>query len=169
MVLAVLALSAVPAFGQARGDDVQYNAVCQNIIGQIGDINANNTANQSVATDGGEGGEGGNAGDGGTGGAGAAGGNAEALARIAQETGVSIEQVNECLNAAGNGGGEDEEEAEVNSANTAAARQYGVIAKTIPQTKALVNTGGPSLIGLAVISLAISVVGISVLTGGLRR
>ena len=162
MVLAVLALSAVPAFGRTQGDDVQYNAVCQNIIGQLGDINAGNVANQNVTATGGSGGEGGDGGD------------AEAVAEIAQETGVSIEQVNECLNGAdinGNEDGDDEAKGEsvnVNSANRAAEQQYGVIAKTIPN-KPLPNTGGPSLIGLMVISLAISTVGIRVLRGGLRR
>ena len=170
MVLAVLALSAVPAFGQNQGDDVQYNAVCQNIIGQIGDINAGNSAEQTVSANG-SGGEV-------SGGEGAAGGDAEAVAEIAQETGVSIEQVNECLNGTDVGGDEegnkDEDDgsktkvAVTNSANTAAARQYDVIAETIPK-KPLPNTGGSSLLGLALIGLAVSVVGFSVFTAGLRR
>ena len=164
MMLAALTLSAVPALGQARGDDVQYNAVCQNVIGQLGDINAGNVANQAVTATGGDGG-----------GEGGPGGNADAVAEIAQETSVSIEQVNECLNGADIGGDGDREDdaktrtAETGGADTAAERQYNnVIAATIPK-KPLPNTGGLSLLGLTVIGLTVFVVGFSVFTAGLRR
>ena len=57
-------------------DDVEYNAVCQNIIGSIGDINQGQDGNASaVATD-----------------------DSEAAATVAQEQNVTIEQVNNCLN-----------------------------------------------------------------------
>ena len=155
MVAAVLFLaSAAPAFAQ---DDVQYNAVCQNIIGQVDtDITQNATATAGAA-----------------GGAaeeeGATGGDAEAVARIAQEAGVSIEQVNECLNEAdggngdGNGNGKGDEDGKgkvvnVDSANTAAARQYGVIVKTIPDDKVLANTGGFPILAGSALMLAASVV-----------
>ena len=81
-ILAMVLAAAAPAFGQAlavdEGDDVEYNAVCQNILGQIDDINAGNFAEQDVvATD-----------------------DSAAAADLAQSSGVSIEQVNECLNVA---------------------------------------------------------------------
>jgi len=77
-VLIVFVLSVAPAFGQNRGDDVQYNAICQNIIGSIGDITQiqDGEANAAAMQ------------------------YSEAVAEVAQEQGVSIAQVNECLNAA---------------------------------------------------------------------
>ena len=84
-MLAMVLAAAAPVFAQDvsidTGDNVEYNAVCQNIIGSIGDI----TANQ--------------------GGAAAAGNlsdmdDSAAVATVAQEQGVSVAQVNECLNNA---------------------------------------------------------------------
>src|SRR5215207_5907970 len=75
-----LATLAAPAFGQAvainEGDDVEYNAVCQNIIGSFGDITQTQDGDaDAVAVD-----------------------DSAAAAEVAQEQGVSISQVNECLN-----------------------------------------------------------------------
>src|SRR4028118_1102287 len=73
---------AAPAFAQAvaidEGDDVEYNAVCQNIIGSIGDINQGQSGEaDAVATD-----------------------DSAAAADVAQSQNVTIEQVNNCLNEA---------------------------------------------------------------------
>jgi len=79
-MLAMVLVAAAPALGQAvaidEGDDVGYNAVCQNIIGSFGDITQAQygTANAIAVED------------------------SAAAAEVAQEQGVSIEQVNECLN-----------------------------------------------------------------------
>src|SRR5215207_4733951 len=79
-MLAMVLVAAAPALGQAvaidEGDDVEYNAVCQNIIGGFGDITQAQygTANAIAVED------------------------SAAAAEVAQEQGVSIEQVNECLN-----------------------------------------------------------------------
>src|SRR4028118_68867 len=87
-MLAMVLAAAVPALAQDteidgdenvvtnEGDDTQYNAVCQNIIGSIGDISQEQSGNaDAVATD-----------------------DSNAVAEVAQEQGVSIAQVNQCLN-----------------------------------------------------------------------
>jgi hypothetical protein len=80
MGLTLVMLAASPAFAQAtaidEGDDVEFNAVCQNIIGSIGDINQGQYANaDAIATD-----------------------DSAATAKVAQEQNVTISQVNNCLN-----------------------------------------------------------------------
>src|ERR671914_188321 len=79
-MLAMVLAAAAPAFGQAvaidEGDDVEYNAVCQNIIGAFGDITQAQYGDaDAVAVD-----------------------DSAAAAEVAQSQGVTIEQVNECLN-----------------------------------------------------------------------
>src|SRR5215211_6402837 len=79
-MLAMVLAAAAPALGQAvaidEGDDVEYNAVCQNIIGGFGDITqAQYGTADAIAVD-----------------------DSAAAAEVAQEQGVSISQVNECLN-----------------------------------------------------------------------
>ncbi len=82
-MLAMVLAAAVPAFAQATAvnegsDDGQYNAnaVCQNIIGSIGDITQTQSGDaDAVAVD-----------------------DSAAAADVAQEQGVTINQVNECLN-----------------------------------------------------------------------
>src|SRR4028119_2043105 len=81
-MLAMVLAAAAPAFAQAvaidEGDDVEYNAVCQNIIGSIGDINQGQSGEaNAVATD-----------------------DSDAAADVAQSQNVTIEQVNNCLNEA---------------------------------------------------------------------
>ena len=83
-MLAMVLAAAAPVFAQdgdvvTGGDSTQYNAVCQNIIGSIGDITAvqegeANAGNASDLDD------------------------SAAIAEVAQEQGVSVAQVNECLN-----------------------------------------------------------------------
>ncbi|MDQ3911697.1 MAG: hypothetical protein M3305_08010, partial [Actinomycetota bacterium] len=79
-MLAMVLAAAAPVLAQdvnvETGDDVQYIAVCQNIIGQIGDI----TATQGATADA------------------AAVDDSVAVAEVAQEQNVSVAQVNECLN-----------------------------------------------------------------------
>jgi LPXTG-motif cell wall-anchored protein len=79
-MLAMVLAAAAPAFAQTlaidEGDDVEYNAVCQNILGSVGDIEQEQEGEaEAVATD-----------------------DSAAAAEVAQEQGVTIEQVNECLN-----------------------------------------------------------------------
>src|SRR5918997_5386983 len=81
-MLAMVLAAAAPAFAQAvaidEGDDVEYNAVCQNILGSVGDItNTQDGDADATAVD-----------------------DSAAAAEVAQEQGVTIEQVNECLNEA---------------------------------------------------------------------
>src|SRR5215211_4430776 len=79
-MLAMVLAAAAPALAQAvaidEGDDVEYNAVCQNIIGGFGDITQAQYGDaDAIAVD-----------------------DSAAAAEVAQSQGVSIEQVNECLN-----------------------------------------------------------------------
>ena len=79
-MLAMVLAAAAPALGQAiaidEGDDVEYNAVCQNIIGGFGDITqAQYGTAEAIAVD-----------------------DSAAAAEVAQSQDVSISQVNECLN-----------------------------------------------------------------------
>ena len=79
-MLAMVLAAAAPVFAQditiTQGDETQYNAVCQNIIGSIGDITQNQSgAADSIAID-----------------------DSAAVAQVAQEQGVTVEQVNACLN-----------------------------------------------------------------------
>jgi len=79
-MLAMVLAAAAPALAQAvaidEGDDVEYNAVCQNIIGGFGDITPAQYGDaDAIAVD-----------------------DSAAAAEVAQEQGVSISQVNECLN-----------------------------------------------------------------------
>src|SRR3712207_1781685 len=79
-MLAMVLAAAAPVLAQdvnvETGDDVEYNAVCQNIIGAIGDITGVQAADSdAVAVD-----------------------DSVAISEVAQEQNVSVEQVNECLN-----------------------------------------------------------------------
>ncbi len=87
-MLAMVLAAAAPALGQGDvnlgddqfnvGDETTYSAVCQNIIGSF-DADAGQYASAEVNA--------------------AAGDNAVAVSEIAQEQNVSVEQVNQCLNA----------------------------------------------------------------------
>src|SRR3712207_4628950 len=91
-MLAMVLAAAAPALGQQiggdqgpvggddavqAGDNVQYAAVCQSIIGDF-QASAGQGASVGAFAEGGE--------------------NAAAVAEIAQENNVSVSQVNECLN-----------------------------------------------------------------------
>jgi hypothetical protein len=130
IVTVLFVLASSPAFGQGAdgdtgatpvtggkgsnpGDDVQYDAICQNILGSIGDISQGQTGNANVASD----------------------RYSEAVAEVAQEQGVSLEQINACLNGASDTGTD----------TTGTDNQDDVLASTIPDQKVLANTGGPAL------------------------
>jgi len=80
-MLAMVLAAAAPVLAQdvnvETGDTVEYNAVCQNIAGEINAINAN-TANADADAE--------------------AGDDAAAIAEIAQDNDLTVAQVNECLN-----------------------------------------------------------------------
>ncbi len=151
-MLAMVLAAAAPAFAQAvaidEGDDVEYNAVCQNIIGSIGDINQSQDGSaNAVATD-----------------------DSSAAADVAQSQGVTIEQVNNCLNEADlDGDGEvtvvelekftkhvttvsaSSSSSASSSASTAAEAQYSTPAATV-----LPETGGASLLALGAGALLVA-------------
>ena len=126
--LLVLWLSAAPALGQ-DGDKVQYGAVCQNIIGQIGDITQSQTGGATAS------------------------GTTTAIAAVAQYSGLSIAQVNECLNGA---------------ARTPGGKTTGVIHVTIPDQKVLADTGGPAVL-LPALGLLLVAGGATMIRTLLRR
>lgn len=157
--LLVVGLSAIPAFGQngeaGRGDGAQYDAVCQNIIGALSVAQSQEGAAFAGAV----------SGDGATDGNGEesanGGGSARAVAQVAQAQGVSVAQVNECLNAAERPG--------VKAAAVDDQAKGEVLAATIPD-KPLPFTGGIPLLGLfAVIGLAAIVAGVLVLRAVMSR
>jgi len=139
-LLIILVLSVAPAFGQTQGDDVQYDAVCQNILGSVGDITQGQGGTASAASR----------------------QYSEAVAEVAQAQGVSIAQVNECLNGAAGTDGDDNGRDKTDRAGTGGDDDRdvrsadGVLASTIPDQKVLANTGGPALLlpalGLLLIS-----------------
>ena len=175
LLLAAFLLAMSPAVAQ-NGDDVQYTAACQNIIGSIGAITQaqSGTATAVVVDEEADEAtlpptEAAEASD--------AASRAEpvaeeepaeeepaaeevagedelvmpdrgVLAMVAQEQGVTIAQVNECLNGVA---GTDTDAEEVATDNKDA-----VLAETIPDQKVLANTGGPALLlpalGLLLIS-----------------
>lgn len=152
--LFVLGPAATAAFGQATaddgGDDVQYSAVCQNIIGSIGDITQVQVGDADAVA--------GTAAD--------AQYSSEAVAEVAQEQGVSIGQVNECLNGQapldgdGNGNGDDED-------GVFTITSHGkVLTASIPDQKVLAATGGMPLPGLAIVGLGLMAAGASLLRFG---
>ncbi len=150
--LFVLGPAATAAFGQAEagdgGDDVQYSAVCQNIIGSIGDITQVQFGDADAVA--------GTAAD--------AQYSSEAVAEVAQEQGVSIGQVNECLNGQapldGDGNGDDE-------AGVFTITSHGkVLTASIPDQKVLAATGGMPLPGLAIVGLGLMAAGASLLRFG---
>ncbi len=124
-MLAMVLAAAAPAFAQTlaidEGDDVEYNAVCQNILGAIGDITQAQYGDaDAIATD-----------------------DSAAAAEVAQEQGVTIEQVNECLNLA---------DLDADGVVTVVELEKGkVVVATVTASasaKVLPETGGASLLAL---------------------
>ena len=148
-MLAMVLAAAAPAFAQNvtainEGDDVEYNAVCQNILGSVGDIatggnvaSAGANADASVAAGGDSS---------------VAVGNEAVAGEIAQDSGATIEQVNQCLNEADLDGDGFVTVVELGgSASAAAVVQYGGGGGgTLPET------GGASLIALGAGALLVA-------------
>ena len=133
-MLAMVLAAAAPAFAQAtaidEGDDTEYNAVCQNIIGAMGDINQGQGGDaDAIATE-----------------------DSAAAAEVAQEQGVTIEQVNECLNQV--------EASASASASTAAVVQYKTASASASASASapaeLPETGGASLFALGAGALLVA-------------
>jgi LPXTG-motif cell wall-anchored protein len=124
-MLAMVLAAAAPAFAQTvainEGDVTQYNAVCQNILGSMGDItNIQDGAANGVAV-----------------------ADSAAAAEVAQEQGVTIEQVNECLVTSA-------------SASTAAEAQYAAGSASAAAATTLPETGGASLFALGAGALLVA-------------
>jgi LPXTG-motif cell wall-anchored protein len=151
-MLAMVLAAAAPAFAQAvaidEGDDVEYNAVCQNILGSVGDIEQEQEGEaEAVATD-----------------------DSAAAAEVAQEQGVTIEQVNECLNEVDLDGDGFVTHVELEkfvvvatasaSASTAAEVQYKTASATASASASaaaeLPETGGASLLALGAGALLVA-------------
>jgi hypothetical protein len=181
----MLWLPATLASAQTQGDDVQYNTGCQNIIGAIGNITQTQVGTSTataVDEDAEENADGNFAGEAAEDSDGEADAQAETdaeveedegaeevdsveqgeavagrgvVAEVAQEQGVAIEQVNECLNG---GVGTIDDTGDDTDADTddGTAAERDVLASTIPEQKVLANTGGPALLlpvlGLLLIS-----------------
>jgi hypothetical protein len=147
--LLTLGLSATLAFGQGSGsDNVQYSAVCQNIIGEIG-VTQSQYGNAAAIGIGGGGGDSGG------------GGSARAVAQVAQAQGVSVAQVNECLNGAA-----DDRPGDTTGEDGKVAAD--VIKGTIPDQKVLANTGGPAVL-LPALGLLLVASGAAAIRALLRR
>ena len=126
-MLAMVLAAAAPVFAQditiTQGDETQYNAVCQNIIGSIGDITQNQSgAADSIAID-----------------------DSAAVAQVAQEQGVTVEQVNACLNQADVDADGFVHVDEIVTGTVTATATATVAATT---TTVLPETGGASLFAL---------------------
>jgi len=153
--LFVLGPAATAAFGQ-DSDGVQYSAVCQNIIGSIGDITQSQTGTADAVA--------GTAAD--------AQYSGEAVAEVAQEQGVSIGQVNECLNGQapldgdGNGDGNGNGNGDGEPGVFTITSHGKVLTASIPDKNALAATGGMPLPGLAILGLGLMAAGASLLRFG---
>ena len=163
-MLAMVLAAAVPAFAQSAtagasagatavvggSDDGQYNAnaVCQNIIGSIGDITQTQSGDaDAIAAD-----------------------DSAAAADVAQEQGVTLNQVNQCLNSADVDGDGFVAPSEVvvsvspsasASASAPAGGGGGSAAAASPSASAsaaavLPETGGASLIALGAGALLVA-------------
>ncbi len=154
-MLAMVLAAAMPALAQDtdvvgdenvvtnEGDDTQYNAVCQNIIGSIGDINQTQYGNSNaVAVD-----------------------DSNAVAEVAQEQGVTVAQVNECLNEVdvdddGNIAVDEQilvpVEGSVSASAAAPAGSASAAAASAPAATVLPETGGASLLALGAGALLVA-------------
>ena len=162
-MLAMVLVAAAPAFAQSAtagasagatavvggSDDGQYNAnaVCQNIIGSIGDITQTQSGDaDAVAVD-----------------------DSAAAADVAQEQGVTLNQVNQCLNSADVDGDGFVAPSEVvvsvspsaSASASAPAGGGGSAAAASPSASAsaaavLPETGGASLIALGAGALLVA-------------
>ena len=133
-MLAMVLAAAAPAFAQAtainEGDDVEYNAVCQNILGAMGDITQDQGGSADAVAD----------------------DDSAAAAEVAQSQGVTIEQVNECLNEADLDGDGDVTVVEL--------EEFGVVVATASASASaaavLPETGGAPLFALGAGALLVA-------------
>ena len=147
-MLAMVLAAAAPALAQAvsvgEGDDVQYNAVCQNILGSVGNI-TNTQGGAAIAN---------------------ANNDSAAAAEVAQKQGVSIEQVNQCLNVGQASAAPVQQYAAPVQQYAGAVQQYDVASPTAtasPTASAtaaaggeLPPTGGTSLLALGAGALLVA-------------
>ncbi len=139
-----------------QGGDVQYNAVCQNIIGSFGDITQSQSGDASAVADASA-----DADDDSN-----ANADSEAVAEVAQEQGVSIAQVNQCLNdfdEDGNGTVTVDETVVAegsasasSSASSSASASASSSASSSAATTTLPETGGASLLALGAGALLVA-------------
>ncbi len=148
-MLAMVLAAAAPAFAQANidveGDDTEYNGVCQNILGSVN--TGDNTASADATT--GTGTETGNNSNVAV--------DSDAMADIAQDSGVSVEQANECFNVA---------DLDADGVlTTGELEKFGVVTAAVVQyegsasasaTATLPETGGASLIALGAGALLVA-------------
>ena len=139
-MLAMVLVAAAPAFAQTAVDDsvatadnsstVEYNAICQNVIGSIttGDAAQYGDATAGAADD------------------------SAAVAEIAAELDTSVDVVNECLNAEGVviSGDDGDDGAAAASASASASASSSSGSATLP------DTGGASLITLGAGALLVA-------------
>lgn len=92
----------------------------------------------------------------------------EARAELAQELGISQEQVNACLGSMGSDDRVDDKKDTTTTTNTKSAKG-DVLSSTIPDKKVLAATGGIALPGTAFLALALIGTGLSMLRFGIRR
>ena len=155
-MLAMVLAAAVPAFAQTvaidEGDDTEYNGACQNIIGSVGDIESENNASaESEASA-----------DADASADSAAAAEANSAAEIAQASGVSLEQANECFNIAdADGDGvltalEIEEFLVVAAAEVQYASGSASSSATAASGGTLPETGGASLFALGAGALLVA-------------
>ncbi len=107
-------------------------------------------------------------------------GNANALdpaaaAAIAQELGITQEQVNACLGSIGSDdrvvddNGDNGDDTTTTTTTDTSSAKGDVLSSTIPDKKVLAATGGMPLPGTAFLALALIGTGLSVLRFGIRR
>ncbi|HEX2742737.1 MAG TPA: hypothetical protein VHM69_20015 [Rubrobacter sp.] len=153
--LLVWGLTAAPAFAQATAGDVNIQYVdCSQVQAAVAE---QYNSGDAIAADNATAGNNGSA------------ANAEATAEIAQELGISQEQVNACLNGAD---GAPTDNGADDGADTTTAGKVNSSTDVIPQTKSaseLPNTGGAPLpgavAGFALVAAGILSVGLIVRRG----
>jgi hypothetical protein len=137
-MLAMVLAAAAPAFAQTlavdEGDDTEYNAVCQNIVGAVGDITQDQDGDASATAD----------------------EESAAAAEVAQEQGVSVGQVNECLNEVEASASTSASASASASASTAANVQYAAGGGGGGTAAVLPETGGASLLALGAGALLVA-------------
>ena len=157
-MLAMVLAAAAPVFAQSteidgdentvtnEGAETQYNAVCQNIIGSFGDITQNQSGNadavSSANADADDESE--------------ATADSEAVAEVAQEQGVTVSQVNQCLNDFDDDGDGVVTVDEGVTTVSATASASASASATAAAAEVLPETGGASLLALGAGALLVA-------------